>query len=52
MIEIFAIDKKTGERIRVDDYMYFFEENYIQSINDSDEYSFEIFVDKKKVFPK
>lgn len=52
MIEIIAIDKATGERIHVEDYMYFFEEEFIRDINDEKKYSFEILIDGVMVFPR
>ena len=54
MIRLIAIDKETGDRRDVHDWMYFFEENGITDINDDSAYSsykYEIYINDIQVYP-
>ena len=50
-IRIFVLEKKTGERYEIND-LYWFEENFVHWFDDTGyrEYSFEIYVNGKKVY--
>jgi hypothetical protein len=52
MIEIYAISKKTNERIKIED-LYWFEENGIHDFSGKasyDEFTYEIFINGVKVY--
>jgi len=51
MIKFLVIDKFTGEIEDITDWMYWFEENYVENLNNPDpSYWFEIYVNDKLVF--
>lgn len=54
MIRLIAIDKETGDRRDVHDWMYFFEEEGIPDINEDSPYSvyrYEIYINGVQVYP-